>query len=66
MKTLKEFIDKLVIMWPKMTEEEKTALCESITKGNIIVLNTTYKYINKRIKEREKESKNENKTNKHT
>ena len=63
MKTLKEFIDRVVVMWPKMTNEEKDALCEAIVKGNVITLNTAFKYINKRIKEREKQAKNENKTN---
>jgi hypothetical protein len=62
MKTLREFIDKLADMWPKMTSEEKDTMCQAIIKGNIITLNTALKHINKRIKEREKQ-KNENKTN---
>jgi hypothetical protein len=62
MKTLREFIDKLAGMWPKMTSEEKDAMCQAIIKGNIITLNTAFKHINKRIKEREN-GNNENKTN---
>ena len=62
MKTLKEFIDKVASMWPKMTNEEKDAMCQAIIKGNIVTLNTAFKHINKRIKEREK-GNNENKTN---
>ena len=62
MKTLREFIDKIAGMWPKMTNEEKDMMCQAIIKGNIITLNTALKHINKRIKEREKQ-KNENKTN---
>ena len=61
MKTLREFIDKLSRMWPKMTNEEKDMMCQAIIKGNIIALNTAFKHINKKIKEREKN--NENKTN---
>lgn len=61
MKTLREFIDKLAGMWPKMNDEEKDAVCQAIIKGNIITLNTAFRHINKRIKEREK--KNENKIN---
>lgn len=61
MKTLREFIDKLAGIWPKMTNEEKDVMCQAIIKGNIITLNTALKHINKRIKEREKN--NENKTN---
>ena len=61
MKTLREFIDKLAGMWPKMTNEEKDVMCQAIIKGNIIILNTALKHINKKIKEREKN--NENKTN---
>ena len=62
MKTLREFIDKLAGMWPKMTSEEKDVVCQAIIKGNIIALNTAFKHINKRISKREKEN-NENKTN---
>jgi hypothetical protein len=61
MKTLREFIDNVAGMWPKMTNEEKDTMCQAIIKGNIITLNTALKHINKTIKEREKN--NENKTN---
>jgi hypothetical protein len=63
MKTLREFIDKLAAMWPLMTNEEKDVMCNAIVKGNIITLNTAIKHINKKIKAREKEGLNENKTN---
>ena len=63
MKTLREFIDKLAAMWPLMTNEEKDVMCNAIVKGNIITLNTAIKHINKKIKTREKESLNEDKTN---
>jgi hypothetical protein len=63
MKTLREFIDKLAAMWPLMTNEEKDVMCNAIVKGNIITVNTAIKHINKKIKTREREGLNENKTN---
>ena len=50
MKTLKEFLDKVTSMWPKMKEEEKDVFCNTITTGNIFEIN---KIIQKEIKKRE-------------
>ena len=57
MKTLREFIDKTVEMWPKITEQEKRGFCEALSTGNIFTLNTVLKKLQKEIKKRE------NKTN---
>ena len=57
MKTLKEFIEKVAKMWPKMTEEQKDKLCNGILEGNIFALNKILKQTQKEL------LLNENKTN---
>lgn len=57
MKTLKEFIDKVAGMWPKMTNEEKDMITNAILTGNAFEVNKALKTIQKEIKKRE------NKTN---
>lgn len=57
MKTLKEFLDKVASMWPKMKEEEKIVFCSAIATGNVFEINKIVKTIQKEIKTRE------NKTN---
>ena len=53
MKTLKEFLDKVAIMWPKMKEEEKDIMTNAILTGNIFEVNKALKTIQKEIKKRE-------------
>lgn len=53
MKTLKEFLDKVATMWPKMKEEEKNTLTDSILTGNVFEINKVLKTIQKEIKKRE-------------
>ena len=57
MKTLREFIDKTVEMWPKITEQEKNEFCEALATGDVFTLNKVLKKLQKEIKKRE------NKTN---
>ena len=57
MKTLREFLDKVAIMWPKMKEEEKDMMTKAILAGNVFEVNKALKAIQKEIKKRE------NKTN---
>jgi hypothetical protein len=57
MKTLKEFLDKVATMWPKMKEEEKDMMTNAILAGNVFEINKVLKTIQKEIKKRE------NKTN---
>ena len=57
MKTLREFIDKVATMWPKMTNEEKDIMTNAILTGNVFEVNKALKTIQKEIKKRE------NKTN---
>ena len=53
MKTLREFIDKLVGMWPKITNEEKDMITNAILTGSIFEVNKALKTIQKEIKKRE-------------
>lgn len=53
MKTLKEFLDKITSMWPKMKEEEKDAFCNTIATGSVFEINKMVKTIQKEIKKRE-------------
>ena len=53
MKTLREFIDKLAGMWPKMTNEEKDMMTNAILTGNVFEVNKALKTIQKEIKKRE-------------
>jgi hypothetical protein len=53
MKTLKEFLDKITAIWPKMKEEEKYSLCGAITSGSLFEINKALKTIQKEIKKRE-------------
>jgi hypothetical protein len=53
MKTLKEFLDKVATMWPKMKEEEKNMLTDSILTGNVFEINRALKFVQKEIKKRE-------------
>ena len=57
MKTLKEFLDKVATMWPKMINEEKDMMANAILTGNVFEVNKALKTIQKEIKKRE------NKTN---
>ena len=57
MKTLREFIDKVATMWPKITNEEKDMITSAILTGNIFEINKVLKKLQKEIKKRE------NKTN---
>lgn len=57
MKTLKEFLDKVTLMWPNLLNEEKELLCQDILEGNVFTLNRTLKKLNKNIKDREKKNK---------
>ena len=53
MRTLREFIDKLAGMWPKMTNEEKDMMTNAILTGNVFEVNKALKTIQKEIKKRE-------------
>ena len=53
MRTLREFIDKTVEMWPKITEQEKREFCEALSTGDIFTLNAVLKKLQKEIKKRE-------------
>lgn len=53
MKTLKEFLDKVATMWPKMKEEEKNMLTDSIITGSVFEINRALKFVQKEIKKRE-------------
>ena len=53
MRTLREFIDKLAGMWPKMTNEEKDMMANAILTGKVFEVNKILKLVQKEIKNRE-------------
>lgn len=53
MRTLREFLDKLAGMWPKMTNEEKDMMTNAILTGKVFEVNKILKLVQKEIKNRE-------------